>query len=307
MTDGIINVNKPEGWTSQDICAKLRHRLHIKKIGHTGTLDPMATGVLPVCIGKATRIIEYYDSDRKTYRAYMKLGYTSDTLDIWGNTEKTGGFSDVTEEMIKSAFAAYTGIIEQIPPKYSALRINGKRAYDLAREGQEFEIKPRRITIYSNTVTRIDLAAGEVEFDVTCSKGTYIRTICDDIGRALSCGAVMSALERTASGFFRIEGSYGIDELVQMTDEELADCIIPMDSTLENLGTVELDDNRFTAFINGNPSGTGYRVVTESDFRAGDGDKYSGCSIYKVYSSGSFLGTGYIKGRDLIPAKVIYR
>ena len=262
MTDGIINVNKPEGWTSQDICAKLRHRLHIKKIGHTGTLDPMATGVLPVCIGKATRIIEYYDRDRKTYRACMKLGYTSDTLDIWGNTEKTGGYSDVTEEMIKSAFAAYTGIIEQIPPKYSALRINGKRAYDLAREGQEFEIKPRRITIYSNTV---------------------------------------------ASGFFRIEGSYGIDELVNMTDEELADCLIPMDSTLENLGTVELDDNRFTAFINGNPSGTGYRVVTESDFRAGDGDKYSGCSIYKVYSSGSFLGTGYIKGRDLIPAKVIQR
>ena len=307
MTDGIINVNKPEGWTSQDICTKLRHRLHIKKIGHTGTLDPMATGVLPVCIGKATRIIEYYDRDRKTYRACMKLGYTSDTLDIWGNTEKTGGYSDVTEEMIKSAFAAYTGIIEQIPPKYSALRINGKRAYDLAREGQEFEIKPRRITIYSNTVTRIDLATGEVEFDVTCSKGTYIRTICDDIGRTLGCGAVMSSLERTASGFFRIEGSYGIDELVQMTDEELADCIIPMDSTLENLGIVELDDNRFTAFINGNPSGTGYRVVTESDFRAGDGDKYSGCSIYKVYSRGVFLGTGYIKGRDLIPAKVIQR
>ena len=204
MTDGIINVNKPEGWTSQDICTKLRHRLHIKKIGHTGTLDPMATGVLPVCIGKATRIIEYYDDDRKTYHACMKLGYTSDTLDIWGNTERSGDFSDVTEDMIMSAFAAYTGIIEQIPPKYSALRINGKRAYDLAREGQDFEIKSRRIMIYANTVTGIDLAAGEVEFDVTCSKGTYIRTICDDIGRTLGCGAVMSSLERTASGYFRI-------------------------------------------------------------------------------------------------------
>jgi tRNA pseudouridine55 synthase len=307
MTDGIINVNKPEGWTSQDICTKLRHRLHIKKIGHTGTLDPMATGVLPVCIGKATRIIEYYDDDRKTYHACMKLGYTSDTLDIWGNTERSGDFSDVTEDMIMSAFAAYTGIIEQIPPKYSALRINGKRAYDLAREGQDFEIKSRRIMIYANTVTGIDLAAGEVEFDVTCSKGTYIRTICDDIGRTLGCGAVMSSLERTASGYFRIGEAYGIDELVRMTDEELAGCIIPMDRTLENLGIIELDDNRFTAFINGNPSGTGYRVVSESDFRAGDRDKYQGCSIYKVYSRGIFLGTGYVKGRDLIPAKVIYR
>ena len=307
MTDGIINVNKPEGWTSQDICAKLRHRLHIKKIGHTGTLDPMATGVLPVCIGKSTRIIEYYDADRKTYHACMKLGYTSDTLDIWGNIERSGDFSNVTEEMILSAFAAYTGIIEQIPPKYSALKINGKRAYDLAREGQEFEIRSRRIMIYSNTVTVIDLASGEVEFDVTCSKGTYIRTICDDIGRTLGCGAVMSSLERTASGYFRIGEAYGIDELVRMTDEELAGCIIPMDRTLENLGTVELDDNRFTAFINGNPSGTGYRVVSESDFRAGDRDKYQGCSIYKVYSRGIFLGTGYVKGRDLIPAKVIYR
>ena len=307
MTDGIINVNKPEGWTSQDICTKLRHRLHIKKIGHTGTLDPMATGVLPVCIGKATRIIEYYDDDRKTYHACMKLGYTSDTLDIWGNTERSGDFSDVTEDMIMSAFAAYTGIIEQIPPKYSALRINGKRAYDLAREGQDFEIKSRRIMIYANTVTGIDLAAGEVEFDVTCSKGTYIRTICDDIGRTLGCGAVMSSLERTASGYFRIGEAYGIDELVRMTDEELAGCIIPMDRTLENLGIIVLDDNRFTAFINGNPSGTGYRVVSESDFRAGDRDKYQGCSIYKVYSRGIFLGTGYVKGRDLIPAKVIYR
>ena len=307
MTDGIINVNKPEGWTSQDICAKLRHRLHIKKIGHTGTLDPMATGVLPVCIGKSTRIIEYYDADRKTYHACMKLGYTSDTLDIWGNMERSGDFSNVTEEMILSAFAAYTGSIEQIPPKYSALKINGKRAYDLAREGQEFEIRSRRIMIYSNTVTGIDLASGEVEFDVTCSKGTYIRTICDDIGRTLGCGAVMSSLERTASGYFRIGEAYGIDELVRMTDEELAGCIIPMDRTLENLGTVELDDNRFTAFINGNPSGTGYRVVSESDFRAGDRDKYQGCSIYKVYSRGIFLGTGYVKGRDLIPAKVIYR
>ena len=112
MTDGIINVNKPAGWTSQDVCTKLRHRLHIKKIGHTGTLDPMATGVLPVCTGKATRIIEYYDNDRKSYHAGMKLGYVSDTLDIWGSVEPCGGYADVTDEMIRAAFDAYTGIID---------------------------------------------------------------------------------------------------------------------------------------------------------------------------------------------------
>lgn len=307
MTEGIINVNKPAGWTSQDVCAKLRHRLHIKKIGHTGTLDPMATGVLPVCVGKATRIIEYYDRDRKTYHACMKLGYTSDTLDIWGTVEKSGGYGDVTDAQIKAAFASYTGMIQQIPPKYSALKINGKRAYDLAREGQDFEIKSRSIMIYSNNVTSIDLSSGEIEFDVTCSKGTYIRTICDDIGRELGCGAVMSSLERTASGYFRISDSYGIEDLVDMTDDELEDCMIPMDRTLENLGKVELYDNRVTAFINGNPSGTGYRITAGSDFSAGEGDKYHGCSIYRVYNGETFLGTGYISGRDLIPAKVIYR
>ena len=307
MTDGIINVNKPAGWTSQDVCSKLRHRLHIRKIGHTGTLDPMATGVLPVCIGKATRIIEYYDDDRKTYHAGMKLGCVSDTLDIWGSVEPSGGFGHVTEEMIRAAFAEYTGVIEQIPPKYSALKINGKRAYDLAREGAEFEIRSRKITIYSNRICRTDLAAGEIEFDVTCSKGTYIRTICDDIGRKLGCGAVMSSLERTGTGCFSIEDSHSLEELIEMPDEELAGCIIPMDQTLQNLGTVQLNDNRFTAFINGNPSGTGYRIEKESDFTAGKDDKYRGCSIYRVYSNGIFLGTGYLKGRDLIPAKVIYR
>ncbi len=205
MTDGIINVNKPAGWTSQDVCTKLRHVLHIKKIGHTGTLDPMATGVLPVCVGKATRIIEYYDRDPKSYHASMKLGIRTDTLDITGKILETSGCREVSEKAVREAFKAYKGNVRQIPPKYSALKINGKRAYDLAREGKDFEIKPREIIIYDNEVTRVDLERGEVEFDVTCSKGTYIRTICDDIGNDLGCGAVMTALTRTASGYFRIE------------------------------------------------------------------------------------------------------
>ena len=307
MTEGIININKPEGWTSQDVCAKLRHRLHIRKIGHTGTLDPMATGVLPVCIGKATRIIEYYDMDRKTYHAGMKLGYTSDTLDIWGNVIRTENMPVFDEEVIRKAFAEYTGIIRQIPPKYSALKINGRRAYDLAREGADFEIKSREITIYSNDVTRIDPEAGEIEFDVTCSKGTYIRTICDDIGSTLGCGAVMSSLVRTQSGVFTIDKATDIREIVEMSDEEIGGLVFPMDRTLERLGIVELDNNRFTAFINGNPSGTSFRITRDTDFISESGDKYDGCGIYRVYSDGTFLGTGFINSRDLIPAKVIFR
>ncbi len=297
MADGVLNINKPAGWTSQDVCAKLRHRLHIKRIGHTGTLDPMATGVLPVCLGKATRIIEYYDGDFKTYHAGMKLGITTDTLDITGTVEEQRPVR-IDEEEIRKAFAEYTGRVKQIPPKYSALKINGKRAYDLAREGKDFEIKAREITILSNEITRIDMEAGEIEFDVTCSKGTYIRTICDDIGRALGCGAVMTSLVRTKSGYFSISDSLELAELLEMSDDEIGQHIIPMDMTLINLGIIELNDNRFTAFVNGNSSGTGYKVIKEP---------VQLCKVYRVYNGGRFLGTAQFEGRELVPAKVIQR
>ena len=328
MKDGILNINKPEGWTSQDVCAKLRSRLHIKRIGHTGTLDPMATGVLPVCIGKATRIIEYYDEDFKTYHACMKLGITTDTLDIWGevlqeksvriinksensdeasiNAEGNTAILIRTEDILK-AFDDYTGTVSQIPPKYSALRINGKRAYDLAREGKEFEIKSREITIAKNEITAIDNAAGTIDFDVTCSKGTYIRTICDDIGRTLGCGAAMTSLVRTKSGYFDIHDALDLTDLLEMSDEEIGECIIPMDETLLNLGIIELNDNRFTAFINGNTSGTGYKVLTESKFSISSCKKTQNRKIYRVYNRECFLGTAFLDGRELVPAKVILR
>ena len=295
MTDGIINVNKPAGWTSQDVCSKLRHVLKIKKIGHTGTLDPMATGVLPVCIGKATRIIEYYDKDTKSYHASMKLGITTDTLDITGKVLETAGYSKVSEKDVREAFKAYTGHVMQIPPKYSALKIDGRRAYDLAREGRDFEIRPREIIIYENSVTKIDLASGEIEFDVTCSKGTYIRTICDDIGRELGCGAVMTALTRTASGYFRIEDSYTIEEIMEEADP-LNNMLIPADITLEKLGKIVLNDNRITAFMNGNSSwSNGFRITETSSF-----DK-----MYRVYGNNSFLGVAEIENGSLVPKKVI--
>lgn len=299
MTDGIINVNKPAGWTSQDVCAKLRHVLHIKKIGHTGTLDPMATGVLPVCMGKATRIIEYYDRDAKSYHASMKLGIETDTLDITGEVIRTSGYPDVSENAVREAFKAYTGNVTQIPPKYSALKIDGKRAYELAREGKAFEIKPREITVYGNSVTRIDLGKGEIEFDITCSKGTYIRTVCDDIGRELGCGAAMTALVRTASGFFRIENSKTMEEIIeaaQKGDGSLEKLIIPADVTLEKLGKVILNDNRITAFLNGNPSRSGgFRMIEASEFD----------DLFRVYGSGRFIGVAAVNEGSLVPRKVV--
>ena len=295
--DGVININKPAGWTSQDVCAKLKHALHVKKAGHTGTLDPMATGVLPVCVGKATRVIEYYGNDAKTYSCVMKLGIETDTLDVTGETFRTASYAKVTEKAVREAFKAYTGVIKQTPPKYSALKIDGKRAYDLARSGEDFEIKPREITIYGNKVDKIDLENGEIEFEVTCSKGTYIRTICDDIGRTLGCGAAMKELTRTASGFFRIEDSYTIEEVINAsTDaEKLGKMTVPPDITLEKLGKVILNDNRVTAFMNGNSTwSSGFRVVERSDFD----------EIYRVYAGGEFLGSAAIENGSLVPKKV---
>ena len=209
----------------------------------------MATGVLPVCIGKATRIIEYYDNDRKSYHAGMKLGITTDTLDVIGEVTGTYDFAGVTEESVRKAFSEYTGVVSQIPPKYSALKVNGRRAYDLAREGRDFELKSREITIFSNDITSLDIACGTIEFDVVCSKGTYIRTICDDIGRALGCGAVMTSLRRTGSGFFRAEESVDISRIIEMTDEEISDLIIPMDQTLTSLANTITRYSHFNSFI----------------------------------------------------------
>ena len=301
--DGIINVYKPAGWTSQDVCAKLRNRLRIKKTGHTGTLDPMATGVLPVCAGKATRMIEYYAKDRKSYHAAMKLGLVADTLDITGEILGTSSYADVSEKTVREAFKAYTGHVTQVPPKYSALKVNGKRAYELAREGKDFELAARQIEIYSNHITRLDTEAGEIEFDVTCSKGTYIRTMCDDIGRELGCGAVMTALERTGSGYFTSDNAVGIEEVCGLSDAEIEKHVIPMDVTLISLGKIIINDNRIIAFKNGNSTRSGgFTVIEDSCF---DGI----CRVYgKDPENGSgllFLGTAAIIDGSLVPQKVL--
>lgn len=305
--NGILNINKPEGWTSQDVVAKLRGRLHIRRVGHTGTLDPMATGVLPVCFGKATRIIEYYDDDFKTYEAEMKLGMVTDTLDITGTVLETKPV-DVSEEDVIQAIDSFRGWITQIPPKYSALKVNGKPLYKYAREGVEVEIKSRKIYVEDIQLVEVNLGENRILFRVTCSKGTYIRTICDDIGKKLGCGGTMTALQRTQSGCFRVEDARTLPEILEMTDEELERCVIPMDETLVHLGRIELKSMESVPFYyNGREIDTGYVNVLASpavpeamqeESRLGD--------KYRVYDpEGKFLGISSLRENTLYPEKVI--
>lgn len=305
--NGILNINKPEGWTSQDVVAKLRGRLHIRRVGHTGTLDPMATGVLPVCFGKATRIIEYYDDDFKTYEAEMKLGMVTDTLDITGTVLETKPV-DVSEEDVIQTIDSFRGWITQIPPKYSALKVNGKPLYKYAREGVEVEIKSRKIYVEDIQPVEVNLGENRILFRVTCSKGTYIRTICDDIGKKLGCGGTMTALQRTQSGCFRVEDARTLPEILEMTDEELERCVIPMDETLVHLGRIELKSMESVPFYyNGREIDTGYVNVLASpavpeamqkESRLGD--------KYRVYDQeGKFLGISSLRENTLYPEKVI--
>ena len=200
MANGIIIIDKPEGWTSMDVCAKLRGVFHEKRIGHGGTLDPMATGVLPVFVGRATRAVEFATESRKEYIAGIKLGVVTNTQDTSGEILEEHPVS-VAREQLPNLLERFTGDLEQLPPMYSAIKIKGKKLYELARKGQEVERKPRSIHIYALELLGKS-TSGDPLLRVECSKGTYVRTLCHDLGQALGCGACMSALRRTrAAGF----------------------------------------------------------------------------------------------------------
>ena len=235
MKDGIINVYKPSGITSNDVIYKVRAALGIKKLGHTGTLDPMAEGVLPILINRGTRIAEYLDWDLKTYKAAVRLGVRTDSLDITGNVEETADPSGITEADIIGAFAklmgseagdaeaGFSGILDQIPPMTSAVRIEGRRLYEYVHQGDEIpeeireRIRPRRVWIESLRIE--DISLPEIRFSVTCSKGTYIRSISRDIGEILGCGAVLTELKRSASGAFTEENAVSLESLVKAAME----------------------------------------------------------------------------------------
>lgn len=210
--DGIINVNKPSGMTSHDVVSRIRKELGIKKVGHTGTLDPDAVGVLPICVGKATKIAELLTAEKKQYIAEVKLGEVTDTQDSSGTVIEVYDVN-VTEPEISEVIKSFIGVSEQIPPMYSAIKIDGVKLYELARKGVEVERKPRKIEIYGIEILEFKLDENCFTIKVDCSKGTYIRTLCNDIGKKLGCGANMKALTRTKTGNFSIEDSVTLDEI----------------------------------------------------------------------------------------------
>lgn len=225
MANGIIIVDKPAGWTSQDVVAKLRGVFHTKRVGHGGTLDPMATGVLPVFVGRATRAASFCESAEKEYIAQLRLGLVTNTQDTTGQVLSEQPVT-VTRQALSDVLQQFTGQISQIPPMFSAVKIGGKKLYELARKGQEIERKPRAVTIFE--LELLDGAGEEYTLRVRCSKGTYIRTLCHDIGQALGCGGCMSALRRTKAGSFSLSQSLSMDKILAHPDAE--QLLLPVDS-----------------------------------------------------------------------------
>ncbi|MFL0249848.1 tRNA pseudouridine(55) synthase TruB [Clostridium neuense] len=243
--NGVINLYKPSGITSFEAVSKIKKISGEKKVGHTGTLDPLASGVLPICIGKATKIVDYIMQGEKTYKVKMKLGEKTDTYDKEGKViSEADVLCDLNE--VTDAIMSFRGEIMQIPPMYSALKVNGKRLYELARMGVEVERKARKINIYDIHIQGIDMPF--VTFTVRCSKGTYIRSLCFDIGEKLGCGAVMYELERCASSIFTVDSSIKLEEL---TKENFSQKITPIDECLCGYPLVRLDEKFEKLLING--------------------------------------------------------
>ena len=262
--NGIVIVDKPEGWTSQDVVSKLRGVLHTRRIGHGGTLDPMATGVLPVFVGRGTRAVEFFEHAEKCYEAVLRLGIATDTEDITGTVLEQKPVS-VTREELDGILPRFRGEILQVPPMYSALKINGQKLCDLARKGREVERTPRPITILELTV--LEFSGSTVRLRVACSKGTYIRTLCKDIGQALGCGGCMESLRRVQAGAYSIQEAIPLAALVE--SEEPEKYLRPVDSMFTQHQAVTLTQKQALRCRNGNsfsidlPEGT-YRAYDES-------------------------------------------
>lgn len=245
--DGIVIVDKPQGWTSQDVTARLRRVFGTRRIGHGGTLDPMATGVLPVFVGRATRAVEFFEHAEKTYETVLRLGITTDTEDMTGTvlTEENVSF---TEEQLQETLAAFRGEISQVPPMYSALKVNGQKLCDLARKGKTVERQPRPITIHE--LTLVERGENTLRLRVRCSKGTYIRTLCKDIGEKLGCGGCMESLRRVAAGEYTIDEAVPLQTLLDT--EEPEKYLRDVDTMFRNYPAVTLTANQETRCRNGN-------------------------------------------------------
>ena len=262
--NGIVIVDKPQDWTSQDVVSKLRGVFQTRRIGHGGTLDPMATGVLPVFVGRGTRGVEFFEHAEKTYEATLQLGIATDTEDITGTVLEEKPVT-VTKEQFAAVLENFRGEIQQIPPMYSALKINGQKLCDLARKGREVERQPRTITIHA--LDLLDFSGTQAKLRVHCSKGTYIRTLCKDIGEALGCGGCMAALRRVTAGAYAIEEAIPLADLI--ASEDPGKHLRPVDSMFTQYDKVVLTPNQEKRCRNGGafsidlPDGT-YRAYGQN-------------------------------------------
>ncbi len=282
MPSGMIIINKPAGWTSMDVCAKLRGIFREKRVGHAGTLDPMATGVLPVFVGQATKAVSFAENGEKEYRARLRLGLTTDTQDITGTVLSESPVA-ATEDEVRAVLPRFTGEIEQIPPMYSAVKVGGRKLYELARKGAEIERKPRAVTVFALELLE-RTAPDEYALRVRCSKGTYVRTLCRDIGAALGCGGVMSALTRTEAAGFTLDEAVTLEQVQQQRETLLR----PTDSLFRAYGAYTIADAE-----------TEKRCRCGNPIRADvpDGE-------YRVYGTdGSFLALSRAEGGVLTSVK----
>ncbi len=290
--NGIIVVNKPPSKTSHDMVNFVRRLFGIKKVGHTGTLDPDATGVLPICIGKATKAADMLTDSDKEYKTQLVLGKTTDTQDASGKVLAEQPVN-VTKEEILAAVSHFTGEITQIPPMFSAIKKDGKKLYELARQGISVERQPRKITVYGIEVTEIDLENHTVTLLVSCSKGTYIRTLCEDIGKRLGCGAYMNTLVRTKSAGFTLEQSFSADELTKLKEENgLEKAVLPLDSIFSAYDKIKL------SAVLAKKAKNGVRIRH---------DKAENGKIYRIYDeNGAFLCLSEGKNGELVLKKAFW-
>lgn len=283
---GILNVYKPKGMTSHDVVSFTRRKLKMKRIGHTGTLDPMATGVLPILIGNATKLSDLIMADEKKYKARVVLGITTDTDDTTGEIIKKNEVS-VTEEQLKEVAAQFVGNLEQIPPMYSAIKVDGRKLYQLARKGVEIERKPRNITVYSIDIKNFDGTSFDME--VHCGKGTYIRALCRDIGEALGVGAAMNELERTMSGIFTKETAYTLEEIESAAESgTIENMLMAPDEVLGEFYSVDVTTEYAQKIKNGirlRPQQLGINDYSEND-------------MYRIYEDNNLICLLKVKDCD---------
>ncbi len=289
--DGVILVDKPKGMTSFSLASKVKRLTFSKKSGHAGTLDPLATGVMAVMLGNATKLSEYLTSEDKRYTASIRFGLTSDSMDLDGQIilKRECNFS---EEDLINAIKKFTRKITQIPPKYSAIKVNGRKLYSYARAGEEVEIPSREVEIYEFNLLSFDKEKYEAVVDVYCSKGTYIRSLANDLGEELGCGALLTDLRRTQSGNFHIEHCVSLEELSE-ENADLSEKIIPCDKVIDFMPVAVVSDEYEKALKNGNP------IPSDAVTADGEGE------LYRVYCKGGFYAVGRMEENELKVVKMI--